>query len=137
MTADQETLVNQLIVDAQCATKEAREAKRTYSVLIKTFAVAIFIAVSSVSVLVYKMIVQEKDIEYVRSHAVSIEAFQNLIDAQRANNQALINLIGDPDIQDVANNFNTQIDEVIDRIISSQTEIVPRGAVEANRGSNK
>ena len=69
-----------------------------------------------------------KDIEYVRSHAVNKDAFINLMDTYKANVESITKLIGDPELQDVVNEFNLKTDAIVNRIMSSQTEITPRGA---------
>lgn len=132
MSDEQERIVSELIEEARCAAKEARDAKKTYTMLIRTFAVAIFIAVSSVSVLAWQIVHISNDTEYIRKNAVNTDAFLNLMDTYRANAESLTKLITDPDIKAVVNDFNAKTDAIVNRIISSQTEIIPRGGYTNN-----
>lgn len=128
MSNEQEKIVTELIDEARCAAREARDAKKTYTMLIRTFAVAIFIAVSSVSVLAWQIVHISNDTEYIRQNAVNTDAFINLMDTYKANAESLTKLITDPNIKAVVNDFNAKTDAIVNRIISSQTEIIPRGA---------
>ena len=131
MTADQEQIINNLITEAGQAAKDAREAKSTYTTLIRIFAVAIFIAVSSVSVLTWQIIHLSNNSEYIRQNAVSIKAFAHLMDTYKINSECLSKLINDEDIQKIVLDFNQKTDAIVDRIILSETEIVPRGVIES------
>lgn len=129
MSEEQEKVAGQLITEAAEVVRAAKEAKETYSVLIKTFAVAIFIAVSSVSVLVWRSIHAEKDIDYIRNSAVNKEAFLNLMETYKANSESLTKLINNEEVKAVVSDFNRKTDAIVSRIMASQTEIVPRGAI--------
>ncbi len=106
----------------------AEKAKKLYDVLIRTFAVSIFIAVASVSGLAWISKHNHNDIEYVREHALNKEAFFNESKARTNYNQSVTRLVTDEDIKKVVEDFNKKMDEIYDAIMATQTEIVPRGA---------
>ena len=137
MSGEQEKVVNELIEEARCAAKDAREAKKTYSLLIRIFAVAIFIAVSSVSALTWQIIAQSKEINYVRERALNKDAFINIVETYAVNTESLTKLITDPNIQLIVADFNRKTDAIINRMMSSETEIQPRGVTEISKGGSK
>jgi hypothetical protein len=138
MSEDQEKIVNDLIEEAHCAAKEARDAKKKFSILIQTLFVAIIIAISSVPLIQWQVANLAKENNYIRENAVNKKAFYNLMETYKANIEGLTKLIDNKEIKAVINEFNTKTDAIINRIMTEETEIVPRGARnEANTAETK
>lgn len=137
MSEQQEIEVNELIKEARCAAKDARDAKRNYSILIRTLVVAIIIAISSVPLMQWQIAKLNKDYDYVRETAVNKKAFYNLMDTYKANIDGITKLIGDEDVNAIVNEFNARTDAIINKIMSAETEIVPRGISESKRGGSE
>lgn len=105
----------------------AEKAKKLFDVLLRTFAVSIFVAIASVAGLAWRTEHNHKDIEYVRSNALNKEAFFNEMKARDNYNKSVTRLL-DEQHQPVVDEFNSRMDEIRDAIMVTQTEIVPRGA---------
>ena len=72
----------------------------------------------------------KEDLEYLREHAVNVNAFNSLRDVYRINSESLANLIKDPDLIKVVEDFNRRTKELENKIDLTLTEIVPRGVNE-------
>ncbi len=105
----------------------AEKARKLFDVLLRTFAVSIFVAVASVAGLAWQTKHNHSDIEYVRSNALNKTAFFNGMRARDIYNKSVTRLL-DEEHRPVVEEFNKRMDEIEDGIMATETEIVPRGA---------
>ena len=76
-----------------------------------------------------------KDNEYTRQNALNRKAFISHVEAQETYEASISRLITNDEVRAVVEDFNKKMKEINDKIDASQTEIVPRGAGEKERGN--
>jgi hypothetical protein len=128
MSEEQKDAVDNLIKRADCAIKEAEKASALYKKLIWTFSVTIVIAISTLAGLGWQVAHQVKDIEYIRINAFNKDAAMNINETYKATIEGITSLIEDTDKREVLTQFNAKTDIILNRIMQTQSEIVPRGA---------
>jgi hypothetical protein len=127
MSEEQKDRIDQLIGSALEVTESAKKAEETYKKLIWTFAIAIFIAVSSVTALTVKAAFSDREINHIRENALNKDAFFSYQKIDQAHDLAILRAINDPETASAIEYFNKEKESIIDMILSSQTEITLRG----------
>jgi uncharacterized lipoprotein YajG len=72
------------------------------------------------------------DIEAYRKAALNKQAFFSHVNSDQSYQDAIKELVSDPQIKAVIEEFNKRMDAIHDEIMATQTEIVPRGAVSSS-----
>jgi hypothetical protein len=123
MNEDQEKKIDTLI-------GKAEKANRIFIKLTWTLLIVGLTALVSVTKLVITQVNEHKDLVYLREQALNKDAFFSYLPIDKAHDKAVLAVIKDENTRDAIMVFNEEKQSVIDMILASQTEIVPRGFID-------